>query len=274
MAHEEVLRIVEQHWEREVEHGCGYTVPALELTRELVAAFAAGEVELLPGIEDGMHPRSLLAAARGQEVLCLASGGGQQSAVFGLLGARVTSLDLSEGQLRSDRTAAAHYGYEVRTVKGDACDLSVLQEGSFDLVYQAPGIDWIPDLRAVYAGVYRVLRPGGCYRLAPTNPVGVLATWDGGGYRIVDRYRGGPLLRSAAGVWNMEEGEPTGEHRQLLSESIGGLLEAGFVLRHFAEDPRCFREPEGEPESWAHGQSFLGTELNVVAQKPEAPRTW
>ena len=39
-------------------------------------------------------------------------------------------VDLCEGQLRGDRTTAAHYGYEVATVKGDACDLSCFADAS------------------------------------------------------------------------------------------------------------------------------------------------
>jgi SAM-dependent methyltransferase len=275
MTHDDILRIVEQHWDREVERGCGYTVPALELMPEMVTTFAAGRIETLPGIEDTMEPRSFLAGARGRDVLCLASGGGQQSAVFALLGARVTSLDLSEGQLRGDRTAAAHYGYQVRTVKGDACDLSRFPDAFFDLVYQAPGLSWVPDVRAVYGGVYRVLRPGGLYRVAVANPAvhtvdfeGGGAGWDGVGYRIVDRYEGGPVLRNAAGVENMDEGEPTGDHRHLFRDSVGGLTEAGFVLRYFAEDPCHLREPvTGEPGSWEHSSYFIGWSLDVVAEK-------
>ncbi len=278
MRHEDILRIVEQHWDKDVEQGCGFTIPALELTPELVAEFAAGRAEALPGIDDTMHPRPFLAGARGKDVLCLASGGGQQSAVFGLLGAHVTVLDLCEGQLRADRAAAEHYGHSVRTVKGDACDLSCLPDVSFDLVYQAPGMGWIPDVRAVYCGVHRVLRPGGLYRVALGNPAvhtvdfaGGRAGWDGAGYRIADRYQGGPVLRNAAGVENMEEGEPTGDHRHLFRDSVGGLIEAGFVLRYFAEDPCHLREPvTGEPGSWEHSNYFLGWSIDVVAAKPRS----
>ena len=51
-----------------------------------------------------------------KDVLCLAAGGGQQSAVFGLLGARVTVIDFTQGQLDGDITAAKHYGYPVETI--------------------------------------------------------------------------------------------------------------------------------------------------------------
>ena len=43
-----------------------------------------------------LDPRGLLGSVEGKSVLCLAGGGGQQSAAFGLLGARVTVFDISE----------------------------------------------------------------------------------------------------------------------------------------------------------------------------------
>jgi len=268
MTHDKILRIVEQHWDKEVEAGGGYTVPALALTRGLIEDYIAGQRDDLPGIEDTMEPRSLLKGVQGKDVLCLASGGGQQSVVFGLLGAQVTVFDLSEGQLRGDRTAAQHYGYEVKTVKGDACDLSCFADASFDLVYQAPSMGWIPEVRAVYREVYRVLRSGGIYRVAIGNPAVHLVEWDGTGYRIVGRYKGGPVLRNAAGVENLEEGEPTGDHRHLFRDTLGGLPEAGFVIREVGEDSRPFRKSvRGEPGGWIHMQHFLGVEIDVVAEK-------
>ena len=114
-----------------------------------------------------------------------------------------------------------------------------------------------------------MLRPAGLYRVALANPAVHLARWDGVGYRIVDRYKGGPVLRNGAGVENMEEGEPTGDHRHLLRDSLGGLLEVGFIIRYVAEDPSHLREPgTGEPGSWTHFQRFIGWGINVVAEKP------
>jgi SAM-dependent methyltransferase len=251
-----------------VEEGCGYTVPALALSRELIEEYIAGRRDDLPGIEDAMEPRILLTEVKDKEVLCLASGGGQQSAVFGLLGARVKVLDICEGQLEADRTAARHYGYEVKTVKGDACDLSAFGDASFELVYQPGGINWMPEVRPIYREVFRVLHPGGRYRIAIMNPAVLLTEWDGSGYRIVERYQGGPVLRNSAGIENMDEGAPTGDHRHLLRDSLGGLLEVGFVIRHLAEVPRALRDPvPGEPGSWAHAECFLGVEIDVVAEK-------
>jgi len=274
MTRDDTLRIVEEYWDREVEAGCGFTLPALDLTRELVERYVAGESDGLPGIEDSMEPRWFLDGVAGKDVLCLASGGGQQSAVFGLLGANVTALDLCEGQLRGDRAAAEHYGYEIRAVKGDACDLSCFADESFDLVYQAPSIAYMPDVRAIYREVHRVLRPGGLYRVVHDNPAvypacfeGGRSGWDGTGYRIADPYRGGPVLRNAAGVENMEEGTPSVFHRHLFVDIFGGLLELGFIIRHIAEDS-CPREAAAsDPGTWPHMQHYLGWFINVVAEK-------
>jgi hypothetical protein len=53
---------------------------------------------------------------------------------FGLLGARVTSVDITEGQLAGDCTVAAHYGYEISTIRADMRDLSPLYADAFYLV--------------------------------------------------------------------------------------------------------------------------------------------
>ena len=123
---DEVARVNRQHWERMVREGCGFSQPWLELDRELILAYVAGQLADGPEGLTEMYPRTVLAGVAGKDVLCLASGGGQQSAVFGLLGGRVTVVDLTEGQLVGDRQAAAHYGYEATTVRADMRDLSAL----------------------------------------------------------------------------------------------------------------------------------------------------
>ena len=79
-----------------------------------------------------IYPAYLLRDVADKDVLCLAAGGGQQSAVFGLLGARVTVIDFTQGQLNGDITAAKHYGYPVETIRANIRDLSEIQDASFD----------------------------------------------------------------------------------------------------------------------------------------------
>src|SRR5207237_8523656 len=79
-----------------------------------------------------LDPDGWFGDVEGKRVLCLASGGGQQSVSFALLGAEVTVFDLSAEQLERDRAAAAHYGVTVETVAGDTRDLSQLAARHFD----------------------------------------------------------------------------------------------------------------------------------------------
>jgi 2-polyprenyl-3-methyl-5-hydroxy-6-metoxy-1,4-benzoquinol methylase len=62
----------------------------------------------------------------GADVLCLASGGGQQGPLLAAAGASVTVLDASPRQLEQDRAVAARDGLVIRTVEGDMADLSML----------------------------------------------------------------------------------------------------------------------------------------------------
>ena len=134
-----------------------------------------------------IYPISILADVKGKDVLCLASGGGQQSAIFALLGANVTVIDIAKGQLKGDKKASVHYGYKVKTIQGDMSNLSMLKDNSFDLVYQAPSMCYIPCVKKVYSEVVRVLRSGGIYRADAQNPISQFvdeSSWDGKGYRI------------------------------------------------------------------------------------------
>jgi ubiquinone/menaquinone biosynthesis C-methylase UbiE len=195
-------------------------------------------------------------------VLCLASGGGQQSAVFGLLGANVTVLDLTEGQLRGDREAAAHYGYPVTTVQGDMRDLSMLAKSSFDLVYQAPSICYVPDVREVYVQVSRVLRAGGIYRVEFSNPATHcvnMDSWDGQGYRITVPY-GMRLVQP--------EGQSAADFRHFLKDIFNGLVQAGFTIQEVQEAPAHFSDAsQAPPGSWEHWLSYVHGQFAVVARR-------
>ena len=140
MKMDEVTQVNQRLWDRLVEEGGGFTLPWLALDQNTVRQLANGELDPVPEPLQEMYPAHLMAEVRDRDVLCLASGGGQQSAVFGLLGSRVTVVDLTEGQLTGDRRAADHYGYPVTAIQADMRDLSCLGDASFDIVWQAPSL--------------------------------------------------------------------------------------------------------------------------------------
>lgn len=260
---DEIAAVNGRHWDKMVEEGCGFTQPWLDLNRELIRQYAGGELDSVPDTLLDMYPASVLTGVEGKDVLCLASGGGQQSAVFGILGARVTVVDLVERQLDGDRRAAAHYGYEVTTIRADMRDLSCIDDESLDLVYQAPSMCYIPDVREVYRGVARALRRGGVYRTEVSNPATEFVdwnSWDGQGYRITMPY--------AERVERPAEGEEGSiQFRHYMRDIFNGLLDVGLSIRQ-VEDSPCYdrHDAQAEPGTWCHWLNYVGG-FAIVARK-------
>jgi SAM-dependent methyltransferase len=249
-----------RHWENLASQGMMYTTPWLDLDPDLVHAFGEGRVDVMPGPYACLYPASVFQGVKGKRVLCLASGGGQQSAVFGLLGAEVTVLEITPAQLESDRRAAEHFGYKVVTVPGDMRDLSAFDRTTFDIVYQAISIVFVPDVRQVYREVARVLRQGGLYRVGHCNPATQVVeetSWDGRAYRILDPYSGGCI----------EDAESI-EFRHLLKDIFNGLVESGLTIVEVEEDPRHLSpDPAADPGTLGHMLGYVQSYFAVVARR-------
>lgn len=250
-------------WEKMAKEECGFTIPWLGLDSTVVQKFANGQLKVIPEPLNDIFPASVLIDIKGKNVLCLASGGGQQSAVFGLLGAKVTVVDISEGQLVGDRKAAKHYGYKVTTLQADIRDLSNLSEKSFDLVYQAPSIGYIPDVKQVYSEVARVLQSGGLYRADAQNPLSQFVdetSWDGKGYRISVPY--------AVKKQQRAENKDVVEFRHYLDDMFNGLIKCGFMIEQVEEAPRdLYQSKHDKPGSWGHSLRYLPGLFTILARK-------
>ncbi len=256
------------------------TEPALGLEIEPFGAFADGRSDTLPDPFAAESTNPLVRNVAGKDVLCLAGGGGQQSVLFSLLGAKVTVLDLSEAQLARDQLAADHYGYQVSLVHGDMRDLSAFSDDSFDRVCQPIAICFVPNVRVVYGEVARVLRPGGLYQVAHCNPAtyptcfdGPNNGWDGVGYRIAEPYVCGPIKKKEDGSESMTEGEPTSEFRHSLSDIYNGLIECGLTIVRVQEDARHFdHKLPAVPGSDEHWIAHVAEYFWIVSRKPNASR--
>ena len=260
MKMDEVTQVNQRHWDRMVDEGCGFTLPWLDLDRSTVRQLANGELDPVADPLLEMYPAHLLAEVCGRDVLCLASGGGQQSVVFGLLGSRVTVVDLTEGQLVGDRQAAEHHGYPVTAIQADMRDLACLGDDTFDMVWQAPSLSYVPDPQPVFAEVCRVLRPGGVYRSEFRNPATQFLdtdAWDGEGYRVTVPYA----------VRRLAE-DDRADFRHFLSDIFNGLVGAGLSILEVQEAPHHFRPlGDAEPGGWDHWLSFVGGMFAVVSCK-------
>src|SRR5512134_3580351 len=134
-------------WNREVEGGQNRWSQPVDA--ETIAKARQGEFSILL-TENLPVPRSWFPALQGAEVLCLASGGGQQGPVLAAAGAKVTVFDNSPAQLKQDQLVAERESLSLRTMEGDAADLSMFAGESFDLVFNPCSTVFMPDVRAVW----------------------------------------------------------------------------------------------------------------------------
>lgn len=97
-----------------------------------------------------------------KRVLLPSSGDNHTAFAFALLGAQVTSADISERQLENAALIAEKLDLHIRFVCDDTRKLSNIESGGFDLVYTSNGThSWIPDLNEMYQNIHRVLKPSG-----------------------------------------------------------------------------------------------------------------
>ena len=224
-------------WNREVEQGNPWTVP---VNPEVIAAARGGEFSLLLTPSLAVPRNWFPANIQGIDLLCLASGGGQQAPVLAAAGARVTVLDNSPAQLARDRMVAEREGLELRLLEGDMADLSIFPDESFDLVFHPVSNLFVPDVRPVWREAYRVLRRGGALLAGFVNPLTYIFDFDKMEQGMLEvrysiPYSDLESLDEAARQNYLDHGWPL-EFGHSLDDQIGGQLAAGFLLAGFYED--------------------------------------
>jgi SAM-dependent methyltransferase len=244
-------------WDAEVERGSEWTKP---VSHEVIEAARRGRWSVLL-TETKPVPREWFPEMRGLEVLCLASGGGQQAPTFAAAGARVTVLDNSPRQLAQDRLVAEREGLELRTVRGDMADLSAFPDESFDLVFHPTSNLFVPDVRPVWREAFRVLRRGGTllagfnnphiYLFGPAEPAELTVKYE---LPYSDLHN----LSEEERLRHFGPDAPL-EFSHTLTDLLGGQLDAGFRLVGFYED-RHRQHPLAR---------YCGTYIATRAVKPQ-----
>jgi len=224
-------------WNREVAGGKNpWSQP---VSPEIIAKARQGDFSVLL-TENIPAPQRWFPPLKGAEVLCLASGGGQQGPVLAATGANVTVFDNSPAQLKQDQLVAERETLSLRTVEGDAADLSMFEDESFDLVFNPVSTVFMADVRAVWRECQRVLRHGGVLMTGFMNPV----------HYIFDLYKADEgILEVAHSIPYsdltslpkedldelVEKGLPV-EFGHSLTDLLGGQCAAGFVITDLYED--------------------------------------
>lgn len=254
----------------------------LRTNRRVYDAMAdAGDPLCRPAKDDELaDPLSTVDAAgwlgksiSGRHLLCLAAGGGRQSALYAAAGAIVTVVDLSGSMLELDRRVAAERGYSLRLLETSMDDLSMLRNGEFDIVIHPVSTCYLPGLGRVFAEVARVTRAGGIYVSQHKQPTSLQATTDPssqGGYRLQHRYyRTEPIPPSSTETSVSRRLREPGamEYLHRWEQLVGGMCRAGFVIEDLSEPLHA--KQDAQPSSFADRANYIAPYVRIKARRTE-----
>ena len=117
--------------------------------------------------------RKYLPDLNGLSILLPSSGDNHAAFALAMMGARVTSADISERQLENAAEIAERLRLDIEFVCDDTMKLSRIRDQAYDMVYTSNGtLSWISDLDSMYRSISRVLKTGGysvMYDMHPFN---------------------------------------------------------------------------------------------------------
>lgn len=225
-------------WDREVEPGENpWTKP---VSFEKIAHARTGDFTVLL-TENKPVPREWFPKIKGLDILCLASGGGQQGPILAAAGANVTVFDNSPRQLELDRLVAEREGLIIQLVEGDAADLSMLADETFDVVFNPCSTVFMKDVRPVWKEAFRVLRHCGYLMTGLMNPIHYIFDLPKMDKDILEIRHSIPysdlesLSTDDLREQVLEKGWPV-EFGHSLTDLLGGQCEAGFQIVNMYED--------------------------------------
>jgi ubiquinone/menaquinone biosynthesis C-methylase UbiE len=208
---------------------------------------------------------------RGWRVLCLAAGGGRQSALYAAAGGEVTVVDLSPAMLALDRQVAAEHQLNIRTVESSMDQLDMLAASSFDLVIHPVSTCYLSQVAPVFQAVARVLRPGGLYISQHKSPTNLQASCQPGttGYAIHEPYYRSrqpvaPPAQWTAAAQRLRESRAV-EYLHRWEELLGGICRAGFVIEDLVEPLHA--QAGAAIGSFEHRAQFIAPYFKVKARR-------
>jgi len=231
-------KINAQSWDKKVEENHIYTSA---VSSEEVQRARDGNIQiyLTPSkpIPRDWYPEIL----EGKDVLCLASGGGQQGPLIAACGCNVTVFDISEKQLQQDNMVAKRDNLNIKTLQGDMRDLSAFDDDSFDMIIHPWSNSYVDSVLPVWLESYRVLRKGGVLLSGFANPIESI-------FDLEDMREGKLTIRHSipySDLTSLSEQElkrvilDKGESiafGHTLHDQIQGQIDAGFLIGGFYED--------------------------------------
>jgi len=207
----------------------------------------------------------------GKRLLCLAAGGGRQSAIYATAGADVTVVDISPAMLELDRQVAHRRGLRMRLLQASMDQLDMIEDATFDIVVHPVSTCYVPDVMPVFREVARVLAPGGIYVSQHKSPTSLQASHRRNAtayYQIEHSYYrsdaiGPPKQESAASKRLRERGAVEYLHR--LEQLIGGICRHRMVIEDFIEPMHA--EHSAPWDTFSDRACFIAPYLRIKARR-------
>ncbi len=224
-------------WNEEVRKGNIWTIP---VKKDEIEAAERGEYQIVLTPYKPV-PKDWLGDVPGKNIMCLASGGGQQGPILAAAGAHVTVFDNSDEQLKKDEQVSKEYDLQITTLQGNMQDLSCFADETFDLIVHPVSNCFIDAILPVWKESYRVLKLGGEMLSGFTNPIIYMIDWDKAEetrhceLRHAIPYSDIVSLSPEKKQKYIQERIPF-EFGHTLTDQIQGQIRAGFAIVGFYED--------------------------------------
>lgn len=190
----------------------------------------------------------LLGDVAGKRILELGCGGGQCSIAFARQGALATGIDLSDEQIAFARRLADEQGVHVDFEQGDAADLGRFSAASFDAVFSAYALHYVPAIEQCLAEASRALVRGGLLVFSLDHPLREVF-WDEEA-DVDSLVAARPYWRRGPMEWQWSGGGPTmRSFHRTIGDWVDLLHAAGLPVQRILEP-----EPQldnAEQISWA-----------------------
>ena len=207
----------------------------------------------------------------GKSVLCLAAGGGRQSALYASAGASVTVVDLSPAMLELDRQVARERKLSICAIQASMDHLDMLASGSFDIVIQPVSTCYLPDVAPVFRAVARVLRCDGLYVSQHKSPTSLQVSCHinaNSKFSLEHTYyRDQPIPPPEAATVASQRLRERGaiEYLHRLEQLIGGICRAGMVIEDLLEPVHA--DDEADAGSFGDRARYVAPYLRIKARK-------
>lgn len=201
----------------------------------------------------------------GKRVCVPSSGDNLAVFAFALLGATVTSCDISENQLAHAKKVADREGLGdvIEFICADTMKLEGIRDNEYDLVYTSNGVHvWLNDLPSMYENVSRILKTGGLNIVYEIHPY--LRPFNGE-LEVIKPY-------DATGPF---EDEDTVNFHWRLQDILNAVMHSGIHLEHFEEmfDEKNYERPFWlKTEDIINGVSVSREEVDRMYDWKENPR--